>query len=162
MTTDLERVVDVIQADFMSDVERFLGLLHVANPYLCRDAKVVLAVTLSSGQTITVYSNVPSGFVGITTRADTWVDTPFAISAVVTRDDIPYITDSGVVNTVFTFRYWLVARSQWRFTLTNNAGHPARIHGAFLGYWLDENVWSVIDDRLKKYASRIATGGGIV
>ncbi|MBA7599335.1 hypothetical protein ES703_06367 [subsurface metagenome] len=135
--TDLERLLTLARAQFLSDPEAALALINSTQPNLVQAAPMGLATALAPGATTTVSSEVPEGFVCIITRLEFYTDVPFAVAATLYRDEKLWYVDPGLVPTTTPLRNWAEAAYRWTATYINTSAVDVNIHST-IGLYLVE------------------------
>lgn len=131
---DLERLLNLARAQFLSDPESALALINSHQPNLCQSAPMGLVTTLGPGATTTITSEVPEGFVCIITRLEFYTDVPFAVTAILYRDEKVWYVDPGLVPATTPLRNWAEAAYRWEATYVNTSAVTVNLHTVIGGY----------------------------
>lgn len=134
---DLERLLNLARAQFLSDPDTVLALINSTQPNLCQFIPLGMLFTLAPFATTTVTSDVPEGFVGVMVIGDLYTDVPFAVQLLQYQDDVLWYVDPGVVPLASRLRNWAAAAFRWTVTYINMSAVDVNIHSA-IGLYLVE------------------------
>lgn len=145
----LERLLSLARAQFLSDPEAALALINSHQPNLVRAAPMGLVTTLGPGAMTTISSEVPEGFVCIITRLEFYTDVPFAVAAILYRDEKLWYVDPGLVPATTPLRNWAEAAYRWSATYINMSAVNVNLHTVIGGYRVEtttlRNIRAVLE-----------------
>lgn len=135
--TDLEKLLNLARAQFLSDPDVALALINSTQPNLCQFIPLGMVFALAPFATTTVTSDVPEGFVGVMVIGDIYTDVPFAVQLLNYKDDTLWYVDPGIVPLASRLRNWATAAYRWSATYINMSAVDVNIHSA-IGLYLVE------------------------